>query len=139
VRPGISSSEARCFLKNKTAMEVQSPCCVAGYEQHAAIAPAAPAMPTAPAAPAPAAAAPIGAGPLPNTNFFGADYRNIVLASDNWSLCQNACRADSQCLAWTAVHPGIQGPNARCWLKNKIPRAMQNSCCTSGVEHGTAE
>ena len=55
-------------------------------------------------------------------------------SADNWSLCQSACRAELQCLAWTSVHPGLQGPNARCWLKNKIPQATANPCCTSGIE-----
>jgi hypothetical protein len=134
-RPGIFSSEARCFLKNKPSMEVASPCCVAGFEQHAAAAPTDPATP----APAPAAAAPAGGGPFANTNLIGSDYRNFVLGSDNWSPCQSACRADSQCLAWTAVHPGVQGPNAHCWLKNKIPKPTANQCCTSGVERAKAD
>jgi hypothetical protein len=33
VRPGVISSDARCFLKNKVSMEVHSPCCIAGFER----------------------------------------------------------------------------------------------------------
>jgi hypothetical protein len=124
VRPGVNSSDARCYLKNKVAMEVRSPCCIAGFErQQAAASPA--------TAPSPA---PTSSGPFVNTNLLGSDYRKFDLAADNATLCQSACRADTQCLSWTLVHPGVQGPNARCWLKNAIPQAAANSCCISGIE-----
>ncbi|MGA8495126.1 MAG: PAN domain-containing protein [Xanthobacteraceae bacterium] len=32
-RPGVVSSDARCFLKNKPTFQVGSPCCIAGFEQ----------------------------------------------------------------------------------------------------------
>jgi hypothetical protein len=127
VRPGVFGTDARCFLKNKPSMQVSSPCCIAGFEHQAVINPAAPAA-------APVITKPTGTAAMPNTNLFGSDYRNFVMGSDNWSLCESACKADTQCLAWTAVHPGIQGTNARCWLKNKIPPANANACCTSGIE-----
>jgi len=41
---------------------------------------------------------------------------------------------DARCLAFTYVNPGVQGPNPRCWLKNAVPRAVPNGCCTSGVK-----
>jgi hypothetical protein len=128
-RPGIFSSDARCFLKNRPSMQSQSACCVAGFEQRQATTPAPPNT-----AAAPPAAASTGNGVLSDTNFVGADYRNFVLPSDDWSRCQSACKADSQCLAWTSVHPGVQGSSPRCWLKDKIPRAVPNTCCTSGIE-----
>jgi PAN domain/TIR domain len=127
VRPGVNSSDARCYLKNKVAMEVHSPCCIAGFERQQAVASPAP-------APSPAVAAPTSSGPFANTNLFGSDYRKFDLSADNATLCQSACRADTQCLSWTLVHPGVQGPNARCWLKNAIPQATANSCCISGIE-----
>jgi hypothetical protein len=129
VRPGIYSAEARCFLKNRASMQVASPCCIAGFEQQAA---ANPAPVAAGPAPAPSTA------PMVNTDLRGSSYRNFELSADNWSLCQGACKADTQCLSWTYVHPGLQGPNARCWLKNKIPQATANSCCTSGIERAEA-
>jgi hypothetical protein len=125
VRPGIYSPEARCFLKNKSAMEVSSPCCVAGYEQHQAA--------TSPVAPA--ASKPM----MQNTDLRGSSYRNFELSSADATLCQNTCKAESQCLAWTYVHPGVQGPNARCWLKNVIPPTSANNCCTSGIERSAAQ
>ena len=97
VRPGIFAADARCFLKNKMSMEVQSPCCVAGYERQTG------ASPTAPATPAPAAASKPA---MPNTDLHGSSYRNFELSSADATLCQNTCKAESQCLAWTYVHPG---------------------------------
>jgi hypothetical protein len=31
------------------------------------------------------------------------------------------------------VQPGVQGPNARCWLKNSVPPPVASNCCVSGV------
>jgi PAN domain len=64
----------------------------------------------------------------------GGDYSNFWAASAEPQLCQAACRADAKCAAWTYVKPGVQGPQARCWLKSQVPQATQNECCTSGVE-----
>jgi hypothetical protein len=129
-RPGIFSPGARCFLKNRGSTQVTSPCCIAGFERQAAASPAA--VPTS-AVPAPAS------GVLVNTNLRGSDYRNFDLSSDNATLCQNACKADNQCLAWTYVHPGAQSANARCWLKNSVPQPTANNCCTSGIERAEAK
>ncbi len=69
-----------------------------------------------------------------NVDLFGADYANSWLASAEPKLCQDTCRADANCAAWTYLRPGVQGPQARCWLKSRVPRATQDECCTSGVE-----
>jgi hypothetical protein len=53
--------------------------------------------------------------------------------------CQIRCEQRGDCKAWTFVKPGVQGPNARCWLKNAIPTAVANNCCTSGVPVRTFE
>jgi hypothetical protein len=68
----------------------------------------------------------------------GSDYANFDIFPAPPFLsaeanCMERCRQDRQCLAWTFVKPGIQGPNARCWLKNAIPLARANNCCVSGV------
>jgi hypothetical protein len=137
MRPGVFSSDARCFLKNRASNQVASTCCIAGFERQTPV--TAPAAPAAPASPVATAAPPAASnGPQLNTNLFGSDYRNFVLPSADWTACQSACKADNRCLAWTMVNPGVQGPNARCWLKDKIPRAAANSCCTSGIERAQA-
>jgi hypothetical protein len=123
VRPGIYSNDARCFLKNKGSNPVASPCCIAGFERATAVSSA--------SAPTAAAAA---SGPFVNTDLRGSSYRNFDLSADSWALCQSECKAENRCLAWTAVHPGLQGTNARCWLKDSIPQPSANSCCTSGIE-----
>jgi len=132
VRPGIFATDARCFLKSKPSMQVESPCCVAGFEQRSGASP----MTT----PAPAAAASPASKPVMlNTDLRGSNYRNFDLSLADATLCQNTCKAENQCLAWTYVHPGVQGPNARCWLKNAIPPVLANNCCTSGIERAAAQ
>src|SRR3954469_18799302 len=68
----------------------------------------------------------------PNTDRPGSDFRNIALRS-NAQECQRLCAVARQCRAWTFVRPGVQGASARCFLKNEMPAAVANSCCTSGL------
>jgi hypothetical protein len=67
-----------------------------------------------------------------DTNRPGGDYQDLELASA--ARCQSACTGDAKCMAWSWVKPGIQGVNARCWLKNSVPNAVSDACCTSGVK-----
>jgi hypothetical protein len=136
VRPGIYGSDARCFLKNMNSLQVNSPCCVAGFERQAATNPIpAPAPPVPNSAPADTALSlPQGQRPRFDTNLLGSDYRQFALDAGEWALCQSACKTESACLAWTFVRPGVQGPKAHCWLKNKIPPPTPNACCISGIE-----
>ena len=75
-----------------------------------------------------------------NTDRPGGDYMNFEIQPSIGGLgtaetaCQNACVRNTLCRAWTLVKPGIQGPNARCWLKSSVPAKRANGCCTSGVE-----
>jgi hypothetical protein len=57
-----------------------------------------------------------------NLNIFGFDIRPgiRVPAGDQATevnFCQNACRNDASCMAFTWVRPGVQGPTGMCWLK----------------------
>ena len=63
----------------------------------------------------------------------GNDYKNFNLSVADSNQCRAACGTDKQCEAWTYVNPGVQGPTARCWLKNGVPAARTSDCCTSGV------
>jgi len=63
----------------------------------------------------------------------GLDYRDFDQAQDDPGICEAACNEDSQCLAWTWVRPGLQGPSSRCWLKYDIPPAVKSDCCVSGT------
>lgn len=64
----------------------------------------------------------------------GMNYRNFDLERNHPALCERECLEDPACQAWTYVKPGIQGPKARCWLKNGIPAAVKNPCCVSGFK-----
>jgi PAN domain/TIR domain len=128
VRPGVVGSEQRCFLKSKLPSEVHSTCCISGIERQN----------TASAAPA-AAAPPSGNPVLQNTDLHGPSYRNFDLSTADPTLCQNACKAESQCQSWTYGHPSSPGSNPRCWLKNNVPLAVPNPCCTSGIERAEAK
>lgn len=69
-----------------------------------------------------------------NTDRPGVDIRHFVPPSADPTLCQQACREDTQCKAWTYVKPNtVQGPSPNCWLKQTAPPARRNSCCVSGA------
>jgi PAN domain len=82
----------------------------------------------------PDAPAPSAGSLLNGINLFGADYYNFWIESAEPRLCQTACRSDAKCAAWTYVQPGVQGAQARCWLKAQVPEQFRNACCVSGVE-----
>jgi len=66
-------------------------------------------------------------------NRLGSDMRGLELPGGTPEQCRDACLADPSCRAFTFVNPGIQGPNARCWLKHAVPQATPSPCCVSGV------
>ena len=67
-------------------------------------------------------------------NLPGMDYRNFGLSSPDPRLCEQACNDDSKCMAFTYVKPGIQGREARCWLKSGVPQPVRDPNCVSGVK-----
>jgi PAN domain len=71
-------------------------------------------------------------GPRQNTDRPGNDFRNIALSGDS-RACGELCRTTHGCRAWAFVKPGFHGPSARCFLKDVVPAAVRNPCCTSGV------
>jgi hypothetical protein len=79
------------------------------------------------------------AGALPNVNLPGRDYANVTLPQPDPAACQAACKADGRCAAWTYVLPGVQGPQARCWLKNAVPAQTPDGCCVSGIERAPVQ
>jgi hypothetical protein len=69
-----------------------------------------------------------------DTNRAGSDYDNFDLPKADPNLCADACEEDRKCRAYTYVKPGVQGNNARCWLKDSAPRKTTDDCCISGVK-----
>jgi len=70
----------------------------------------------------------------------GGDFRNFPVNPPGpgsfgtvVDICRGNCERDGNCKAWTLVRAGLQGAQARCWLKSVIPAANFNGCCTSGV------
>ena len=124
VNPGVQGPQARCWLKNRIPGPTQSACCTSGVERPDTVGQGSSA----------GAGAGAASGWETNIDRRGSDYRSFKLASPDPGACQNACRNEGQCKAWTYVNPGVQGPEARCWLKNRIPGPTQSTCCTSGVE-----
>ena len=110
VRPGVQGASARCWLKNAVPAAKSNTCCVSGVKQ-------------------------VAAGSFEaNRDRPGKDYKNFNLPQAQPALCQQACNGEGQCRAWTYVKPGVQGPSARCWLKNDVPAAKVSNCCVSGVK-----
>jgi hypothetical protein len=70
----------------------------------------------------------------PNMDRMGGDYRGFTLRSADPQLCRQACTDDSACRAYTYVVPGLKGPQAMCFLKNSVPPATPDNCCTSGAK-----
>jgi hypothetical protein len=70
----------------------------------------------------------------PDTDRPGNNYRNFDLEQPDVDFCLDACQKDPRCKAFTYVNPGVQGPKARCWLKDAVPPAKSSSCCISGVK-----
>jgi PAN domain len=61
----------------------------------------------------------------------GHELRTVpaVAAAD----CSFACQAENKCRAFTFVRPGAHDPFGRCFLKDGIPPAIRDNCCTSGI------
>jgi hypothetical protein len=73
-----------------------------------------------------------------NVNRPGGDYRSFDLASGQPEECRDTCGVEPQCVAFTFVNPGVQGPSARCWLKSSVPPPNPDACCVSGVKNAPA-
>ncbi len=116
VKPGVQGPQAKCWLKSSVPAASANECCVSGVK--AAVAP-------------PAGSVTVEDG----VNRPGGDYRSFDLSQAIPDLCRAACAGDSVCKSYTYVRPGVQGPNAKCWLKNTVPPAVAGGgCCVSGVK-----
>ncbi len=98
------------------------------------------APPAAPPAAAPAqkpidvTGAPKDESFMAGTDLPGSDYSNFEINSQTPVECQEICRRDSKCMAWSYVKPGVQKPKAVCWLKNAVPATRPDPNVTSGIK-----
>jgi hypothetical protein len=69
-----------------------------------------------------------------DTDRAGHDYRDFDLPHPEPPLCLIDCQNDPRCKAFTYVKPGLQGPKARCWLKDAVPNAKPSPGCITGVK-----
>lgn len=75
-----------------------------------------------------------------DTDMPGGDYRNFEIVPRTNSIagdgvasrCEEACKGDPRCKAWTAVKPGVQSKNGKCWLKTQVVPQQPSNCCSSG-------
>ena len=70
----------------------------------------------------------------PDTNRAGSDFTSFEAIGDRMEICRDACAAESSCVAYTYVRPGLQGPRGVCWLKSSVPEAHVEGCCISGFK-----
>lgn len=117
VRPGVQGQAARCWLKESVPGTRSDSCCVSGVKM-------------ASAGGGVSRTVTLEAG----TDRAGGDYRSFELNRPEAEICRQECAGDSKCRAYVYVKPGVQGPSARCWLKESIPPARRDECCVSGVK-----
>ncbi len=113
--PRTAMPLATCWLKHEVTPRAEDGCCVSGVRGAGVIEPR--------------------TGPLEySIDRIGGDYRNIDIQPDpTGAACKAACEADNKCRAWTYLRPGYAGPNARCYLKDRIKPPRSKPCCISGV------
>lgn len=106
VNPGLQGRLGRCWLKNAVPAAVACSGCTSGVKRP---------------------------GIQTNINFPGNDIDHFVVS--DVAACQTACDKSSSCTTWTYVRPGVQGPQANCWLKKDFPAPVVDDCCTSGTSN----
>jgi hypothetical protein len=143
VKPGVQGPEARCWLKSSVSNQVNDANCISGIKeisfrtQGYVIKPnkimtvSEDALGTLKWSPED--------GPMMKSgvNLQGSDYRSFFIPKEQDQVpqvCLKEAIRDPRCEAWTFVEPGVQGPTAACWFKNKIPAIKsRNDSCISGI------
>ena len=110
--PRTENARAICWLKNRVPPRLEDKCCVSGVRGAGVIEPL---------------------GPVEfSIDRFGGDYRSFDVPPDP-AACKAACEGENRCRAFTYVRPGYIGPNARCYLKDRLKPPTLKPCCISGV------
>ncbi|MBI3436984.1 MAG: PAN domain-containing protein [Proteobacteria bacterium] len=110
-----AAAPAVCWLKNHVPPRVENNCCVSGVRGAGVVAPR-------------------RGGVEFSIDRIGGDYRQFDISPDpTGKECAQECQSDPRCRAWTYLRPGYQGPQARCFLKDRIKPPRRRPCCISGV------
>jgi hypothetical protein len=113
--PSASGGPAMCSLKREVVPRVAASCCVSGVRGAGVIEPK------------------LGEREY-SIDRVGGDYRSFEPAADTEvKPCAEACKAESQCRAWTYRRPGYGTTGPRCYLKDAIKPPRHRPCCISGV------
>lgn len=104
VRPGAQRPTAMCWLKDTVLEPRDDPNTISGVS-----------------------------GIRMGQNLFGSDYQDFGTANDGGQQCLVTCLRDPNCRAWTWVRPMVQGPAARCWLKNAVPSFNADTNTNSSI------
>jgi PAN domain len=107
VASGVQGPKAQCYLKFDIPAAVRNPCCQSGV---------------------------VGRVAEANIDRPGMDFLKLTVTAPG--ECLKFCFENSRCMSWTFVVRGVQGPSAFCYLKNGVPDARNDDCCTSGVKGG---
>lgn len=71
---------------------------------------------------------------MPGINLPGMDMGGAPTPNDGGTQCRLSCLANAQCKAFSWVRPGVQGPQAMCWLKGAVPSArVKDNNVNSGI------
>jgi hypothetical protein len=66
----------------------------------------------------------------------GSDYKDFATTwTKGWDECRQACTGEPECRSWTYVRKGFQGPQGRCWLKNRVAPPVSDDSTVSGVKY----
>ena len=115
VKPGIQGPSGRCWLKKEEPALVKDGCCDSGPRRFISRRDL------------------VAEG---SVNRPGSDYQNFNVKTPE--ACEASCTDDRSCHSWTYVRPGVQGPAARCWLKNRVARPVPDGNTVSGVKYRPA-
>ena len=63
----------------------------------------------------------------------GGDYASFQIRNGDPAVCAARCERDARCRAWSFSYPRTENALAICWLKNRVPRRVEDKCCVSGV------
>lgn len=67
---------------------------------------------------------------LPGTDMPNSGHDTL---NDGGNACSQMCLANRSCVAFSWVKPSVQGPAAKCWLKNGVPTGNPDANVNSGT------